>query len=451
MKNDDIKNIAVIGSGYVGTTTAAFLANSGFNVKALDINESKVNTINSGKSPFFEVGLDELISGAINQGTLTATSNYSEAVSDADIIISCVGTPDKPDGSSNLEYVFAAAKSSKPFLKPNTIYVQKSTVPVGTGRQVIKLLPENVAYVSNPEFLREGTAVYDTLLFDRIVAGGDSQGAVDTVLDIYKKSSSHSTVISKISGGIAAEEVKNHSGKYIPSTLESAELIKVTANAFLALKISFANSIAKLCDEANADVNDVMDGVGSDKRIGRAFLNASRGYGGGCFPKDVSGLISSALEHGVDLPIMTAATDVNASMAGYIVHKAEKQIGDLSGKKVAVLGLAFKAGTSDARKSPAVKVANLLSNSGAIVKAYDPEANEEASEDLLGSIQLVASMSEAIQDAEIVFIGTDWPEFTDVANLVDQAKKLTAIVDCMNCMNKSFVKNAGYTYVGVGR
>jgi len=450
LMEDKVKKVAVIGSGYVGTTTAAFLANAGFEVVALDIDSKKVETLNSGKSPFYEIGLDELISSGVSKDTLIASSSYEKAITNADIVISCVGTPDNPDGSSNLEYVFSAAETSAPFLKNGAVYVQKSTVPVGTGRKVIKLLPAHVSYVSNPEFLREGTAVYDTMLFDRIVVGGQDLGGVEKIQDLYKAIQKSASKISKICGGIAADKIKEHSGKYITTTLESAELIKVTANAFLALKISFANSIAKLSDETGADVNGVMDGIGSDKRIGRAFLNAGRGYGGGCFPKDVSGLISSALEYGVDMPIMIAATDVNESMAGYIVEKVKKQLGSFSGKKVAVLGLAFKSGTSDARKSSAVKIANLLLKEGAKISAYDPKANHEAKKDLRSDVSVCNSAKEAINDAEVIFIATDWPEFKDLAWLKDSGN-LKTVVDCMNCLNKDIMEEQNITYIGVGR
>lgn len=442
--------IGVIGSGYVGTTTAAFLANSGYDVVALDVDEKKVEVINSGKSPFYEIGLDELISAGIINKSLIATTSYKKAIGDADFVISCVGTPDLPDGSSNLEYVFSAAEEAAKYLKPGAIYVQKSTVPVGTGRKVIKLLPENSRYCSNPEFLREGTAVYDTLLFDRIVVGSDDKTAAEKLCDVYKSVEKNAKAISAITGGIGKKELINHAGSYITTTLESAELIKVTANAFLALKISFANSIAKLCDEADGDVNDVMDAVGADKRIGRAFFNAGRGYGGGCFPKDVSGLISSALEYGVDLPIMTSATDVNESMAGYVITKAEKELGNLAGKKVSVLGLAFKAGTSDARKSPAVKMANYLVKAGATVCAYDPEAIHEAKEHLNDEVHLAESIKECSGEADVICIATDWPEFKDLSKLIESAPGAIAIIDSMNCLDKEEVLSLGLKYVGVG-
>lgn len=445
-----VKKIAIIGSGYVGTTTAALLAHAGYNVVALDIDPKKIDILNSGKSPFYETGLDELIAAGLASGTLSATTNYEKAVLDADVVISCVGTPDNPDGSSNLEYVFSAAKSANRYLKPDAVYVQKSTVPVGTGRQAMTLLPNN-AYVSNPEFLREGTAVYDTLLYDRIVVGGNDNKALDSVLDLYKNIERNAEKISKISGGIGQKEIKDHSGQHIKTTLESAELIKVTSNAFLALKISFANSIAKLCDETNGDVNDVMDAIGADKRIGRSFLNAGRGYGGGCFPKDVSGLISSAKKHGVDMPIMDATVEVNDSMPGYIIEKAENKIGSLDDKNVTVLGLAFKAGTSDSRKSRAILMANILQEKGCKVSAYDPEANEEAAKDLNPQVDICGSINEAIENAEVIFVATEWPEFKKVSNWLPMGKSTKTIVDCMNLLDENIISGSGITYIGVGR
>jgi UDPglucose 6-dehydrogenase len=240
--------------------------------------------------------------------------------------------------------------------------------------------------------------------------------------------------------------------RYMTTSLESAELIKVTSNAFLALKISFANSIAKFADQTGANITEVVDAVGADARIGRAFLNAGRGYGGGCFPKDVSGLISSASQHGVDLPIMTAAAEVNESMPGYIVNKAQKALGKLQGKRVAVLGLAFKAGTSDARRSPGAKMANILAHAGANVSAYDPEANEEAEAELRKDVTLCDNLEKAVHGADAVFIATNWPEFVEY-DLAKLAKHMHGklLVDAMNAYNRDHVEQAGLTYLGVGR
>ncbi|NCO10965.1 UDP-glucose/GDP-mannose dehydrogenase family protein [Candidatus Saccharibacteria bacterium] len=442
-------NIVVIGSGYVGTTAAAIFATSGHKVTAVDIDEKKVASLNEGKAPFFEEGLDNLITDAVKNDDLVATASY-EAVASADVVFSCVGTPDNPDGSSNLTYVFDVAKKAAEEMKPGAIFVQKSTVPVGTGREVLKLFPETISYVSNPEFLRESTAIYDTLFFDRVVAGGDDTDACSTILELHGTVETHAKDIAVISDiSVDIDALAKHSGEYVTTRLESAELIKVTSNAFLALKISFANSIAQLADTTHADIDEVMGVVGSDARIGKAFFKAGRGYGGGCFPKDVSGLISSAKSFGVNMPIMTAASDVNASMPSYIIERIKK-VHKLEGVPVAVLGLAFKAGTSDARKSPAVKLANLLVKEGAHVSAYDPQASEEAAPDLDASATLCESIASAVKAARIVVVATDWPEFKDLS-WVRAINTKPLVVDAVNCLVPSDVQALGAEYLGVGR
>ena len=439
--------IAVIGNGYVGTTTGAILAHAGHNVIGLDVDQSKVDVINDGKAPFYEVGLNSLIESAVTAKTLVATTDYKTAIADADVIFSCVGTPDNPDGSSNLDYVFAAASEAAKYIRPEAIYVQKSTVPVGTGRKVQKLLPDNTRYVSNPEFLRESTSIEDTLLFDRVVAGGDDESAIETIFDLYRTIETHADNIAKQAGlDELAQQIADNSGDYVATALESAELIKVSANAFLAMKITFANSIAKLCDQTGADVAEVMAAVGADGRIGKAFLNAGRGFGGGCFPKDVSGLIASATEFNTELPVMNAVMTVNKSMPGYILNKVQEQTGPLYNKDVSVLGLAFKPGTSDARKSPAVAIANRLDSIGAEVVTYDPQASDEAKPDLRTDVKVVDSIDAALRATTVVFVATDWPEFeapvTKLRNCI--------VVDCMNSLDRSQF-NQSVTYIGVGR
>lgn len=443
-------NIVVIGSGYVGTTAAGLFAIAGHSVTALDIDKAKVETINSGKAPFYEQGLDEVIAHTVNSGSLKASSTY-ESIKDADFVFSCVGTPDNTDGSSNLEYVYDAAKEAAKHLKADAIYIQKSTVPVGTGRKVMELLPKNTPYVSNPEFLRESTAIYDTVLFDRVLAGGDDKRANQSVLDLHRTVEGATKQIISISGiTIPEDRLDNKKGEYVQASLESAELIKVTANAFLALKISFANSIAKLCDATGADIKQVMDVVGGDARIGRAFFNAGRGYGGGCFPKDVSGLISSAKSFGVDMGIMNAATEVNESMVDYVIDRTASNLGrDLGGVNVAVLGLAFKSGTSDVRKSPALKIANKLDAKGASVITYDPEAIEEAQEGgLSADITVAKNIFDAVSSAEVVIIATEWPEFRDISKWLPDATSCQLVVDAMNCATNI---PEGIDYVAIGR
>ncbi len=445
--------ITVLGAGYVGLSTAAVLSNAGQTVYLIEPDARKLKIIQSGRSFFYEDGIDVLIKKAVNTKRLIPTDDYSLAVPNSSIIFSCVGTPDNPDGSSNLSYVFAAASEAAKYLKSGTIYAQKSTVPVGTGVKIQELFTNfkvNAAYVSNPEFLREGTAIIDTLWFDRVVVGSDNKAAANKIIKLYQSIEAKRSRIASLAKLKSADKL--HKGQYFITNRSSAELIKVTANAFLALKISFANSIAKLADHSDADINEVMDVVGADKRIGRAFLNAGRGYGGGCFPKDVSGLISSASEYGVDLQIMTAATELNFSMPGYIANKAKKILGKLENKKVAVLGLSYKAGTSDARKSPGVALANILARNRAEVRVFDPKAKGEAEENLQRHIEVCQSLEAAVKNADAVFITTDWPEF--LRYNLSKLKSLMRgklLVDCMDVYSIDKVEKAGLDYTGVGR
>ena len=443
------KQITILGAGYVGLTTAALLAQCGYIVYIIEPNDKRLASIRNGRSFFYEAGINTLIQAGLDSYNLRPTNSYEEAIPGSHIVFSCVGTPDSPDGSSNLTYVFTAAKEAAKHMPEDTIYVQKSTVPVGTGRKLTELFSQLVptaSYISSPEFLREGTAIQDTLFPDRVVAGGDNNEAIEEVLTIYRKLEKHSSTIAHLCG----TSTQNTSPLYIATSLNSAELIKVTANAFLALKISFANSIAKLADTVDADIVEVMDAVGADPRIGRAFLNAGRGYGGGCFPKDVSGLIASGLQNGVDLEIMQATQAVNSSMPSYIVHKLQTALGkDIKGTSVAVLGLAFKAGTSDVRRSPGIVMANMLAKRGASVSAYDPQATEEASHEITSSVALHDTLSSAIKNVDCIIIATDWPEF--IEQPTDIYASANILVDATNRLNPQAVKEAGLQYIGIGR
>ena len=443
--------ITVLGAGYVGLTGAALFAKSGYKVYIVEPNEDRLSVIKQGKSFFFEEGINPIIKQCINEGYLIPTNSYKESVPYSDIIFSSVGTPDNPDGSSNLTYIFSAAEEAAKYIRPGSIYVQKSTVPVGTGKKLINLfrsLKVSVSYVSNPEFLREGTAIYDTLYFDRVVVGSNDQDAVDKVLDLYRSLERCRDSIAQF----ANITTKSRNGQYIATTLNSAELIKITANAFLALKISFANSIALLADATDADINEVMDAVGADERIGRAFLNAGRGYGGGCFPKDVSGLIASCHEFGVDSSILSAAQSINKSMPSYIIDKVTSHLGNLTNKRIAVLGLAFKAGTSDVRKSPGIEIVNLLHEKGAIITAHDPQANKEAVKNAHHEITPLDSITEAIYGADAIIVATEWPEFRDypISKIVSQMNG-TLFVDAVNMFDKVSLTQNGLVYLGVGR
>lgn len=456
MKANSDGVISVIGAGYVGLASSVVFAGAGYKVYLVDIDKHKIKLIKKGEAPFYETGIQDLIKRGLDKGNLIPTDSYAEAISNSHIVFSCVGTPDSPDGSTNLQYVFDAANEALKYMQNGTLYAQKSTVSVGTGVKIASLFAKSgkhVEYISNPEFLREGTALRDTLWFDRIVVGNGSRKAIGHIFELYGQVEKWRQDIASSAGIVPPDNAPV--GEYIIATnVKSAELTKLAANSFLALKISFANSIAKLADKAGADINEVMAAVGSDPRIGRDFLNAGRGYGGGCFPKDVSGLIASALEHGVDMDIMEAVQDVNASMPGYIMEKLQNYFqGNLKGRKMAILGLSFKAGTSDTRRSPGITLANLLVAADADVRVYDPEAMVEAAPQLHQKVQPQSSLSAAIKDAAAILVATDWPDFIhrEVSDYRQQTQPPTLLVDCMNRFDILSVKRAGLEYMGIGR
>ncbi len=464
------KTITIAGTGYVGLTTATVLANVGYKVWTIDIDPKKIETIRGGKSYFFESGLDEFVKKAVDGGNLLPTTEYAQAVAESDIIFSCVGTPDREDGTPNLDYIYQVveqvANECKKANKTQVIFVQKSTVPVGTGKKLLeyskKINPDlNLRYVSNPEFLREGSALYDTLVVDRLVIGSSDREAREEIAQIFSEVNEFALTLehngytdyaATYHSAFAEAEKIDFAQKVQLMGVESAELVKVTANAFLSLKISFANSIAMLADVTGANVQEVMNGVGADIRIGRSFLYPGLGWGGGCFPKDVSGLIAVANEHGVPQPIMEQAVAVNAGMVDYVIKKAKNLVGDdLKGKKVAVLGLSFKPGTSDVRKSPAIKLCNKLVEKGAVVRAFDPQAMEEARADLDEQVTLTDSIDECIIGADLVMIATDWKEFI-VYDWASGIKKVAgkALVDARNCLDGEKIIDIGWQYIDIG-
>lgn len=443
--------ITILGAGYVGLSTAALLSNCGYTVYLIEPNQERLSTIKTGRSFFYEKGVDPLIAAGLQRKTLIPTDSYEISVPNSSIVFSCVGTPDNPDGSHNLTYVFSAAEQAAKLMKPQSIFVQKSTVPVGTGAEIQALFTElgvDVAYVSNPEFLRESTAIGDTLWPDRVVAGSDNELARLTILDVYKSLAENSEALATVATIVAPTVVPQT--EYIGTSIPSAELIKVTANAFLALKISFANSIAMLSDKVGADVSEVMAAVGADKRIGKQFLQAGRGYGGGCFPKDVDGLIQSGQQHGVDLTIMKAAQAVNKSMPHYVVDKLLAQIGSLTGKRIAVLGLAFKAGTSDVRKSPGVAIANLLAQAGAEVSAHDPQANNEATHELDNAVLVANEIQAALQQIDAVVVATYWTEYV-ADTFLPILPPGVVLLDAVNVYDPTVCAKHGITHIGIGR
>jgi UDPglucose 6-dehydrogenase len=421
--------ISIIGTGYVGLTLASLTSKVGYKTYCIDVIPKKIETIKKSKSYFYELGLDDLVKQGIDSGNLVPTLDYKEGLNDADIVFLCVGTPSDGNGRFDLSYLLSAIKEAVKCVKDGVIFVQRSTVAVGTGKTVMKMIDEinpdlEYTYLSSPEFLREGSAVIDSIRPDRIVVGGDNEKAKEKVFKIFKEIDGIASQIIKESPEIskyAMNNISNGNGKdlkfkdkCISTKLESAELIKVTANSFLATKISFANNIARLCDKVDANVNEVMDGVGMDRRISRSFLYAGIGFGGGCFPKDVKGLINSLDEHNVDSQFFNEVLDVNSSQVDYVID-CIKEMGIKSGK-VGVLGLAFKQGTSDVRESPACRLCEALVEDGYEVIGTDPQAIEEAKKMFpeRDNPKYTEDIEDVFKDSSIVVLATDWPEFKEL-------------------------------------
>ncbi|ADV65819.1 UDP-glucose dehydrogenase family protein [Deinococcus maricopensis] len=407
-------NITIVGTGYVGLGTAIMLAYLGYRVTGLDTDLQKIERLRAGDLPIYEPGLDELLRQA--QGNLTWTTSYEESIPKADIIFICVGTPALPSGQPNLTYLESAARSVARNLDGKTqIIVNKSTVPIGTADWMTRILEEHAVHyhtnrydiVSNPEFLREGTALSDSLYPDRIVLGG-RPWAVARLHELYAPLIEQSFT--------PPPHVPRPSGYTRPAvvntTLTSAEMIKYAANAFLALKISYANEMAGLCECVGADIEEVTGGIGLDARIGTRFLAAGAGWGGSCFGKDTSALVSTGEEYGYDMPILRAAIDVNRRQRTLVIEKLQRHLRLLKGKRVAVLGMAFKPNTDDLRDAPAHDFIARLASLGASVVAYDPVAMPRARQEW-GHLQYseARSASAALAGADAVIIATEWDEF----------------------------------------
>lgn len=427
-------DVCVIGAGYVGLTTSAVLADLGHHVTCVDKNKDRIELLNRGICPLYEPGLEELMQK--NRSRLTFSDQVGEAIRQNSVIYICVGTPPMPDGSTNLSYILSVIDDLATYIQSPKTIVTKSTVPLGTNELIRKLLIEKgvdrelFKLVSNPEFLREGTAVYDMFNPDKTVVGledGDT-ASLQVMKTLYH--------------GIDCP--------FVVTTLNDAELIKFSANAFLATKISFINEIARICDRSNADVTTVASTIGLDPRIGKHFLQAGLGYGGSCFPKDLSSLIHSATEKGIKPAILEAAQFVNDTQLDFYIEKIKEHLDDYSSKKVAVLGIAFKPDTDDIRSSRSVLLIEKLEKLGLQVVAYDPKA-KLPSENNHGATQ-VDSINEAIKDADCVVIATDWPVFKSLDwNEAKKEMKGTLIVDGRNCVDPLEVRKHGLLYVGVGR
>jgi len=451
--------VTVIGAGYVGLTTALALAYIGHDVAVVEKDREKLEILREGRSPLYEKGLDELLK--IVREDVFFTENLDDCVPSADIVMIAVGTPAKKNGEADLSYVEQAVKGIAESLRPGGSYtiVIKSTVPVGTNEMVSQKLSQllnqrnvscDVHIVSNPEFLREGMALQDTFYPERIVVGTRSRKAISDLQQLYQPITQQTFT--------PPEFLPRPNGLQLPHFIivepASAEMIKYAANAFLALKISFINEIAGLCEKVGADITDVAKGIGTDKRIGNSFLNAGIGWGGSCFPKDTLALLELARQKGYAMPIVAAAREVNYRMRKEAVAKLRKHLGDFKGKKVAVLGLAFKPGTDDLRDAPALDIIRELLAEGAEVSACDPVALRNARKAFEGvaNISFFEDPYEAALGADAVVLATEWPQWAniDFGRLRQQVRN-PLFFDGRNFFNPDEVFKSGFQYLGVGR
>lgn len=428
--------IAIVGTGYVGLVTGVCLSEIGHQVTCIDVDELKVDKMRAGISPIYEPGLDELMKKNIAAERLYFTTSHEEGFRDAEAIYIAVGTPPREDGTANLSYVEEVARSIAAHIQNYTVVITKSTVPVGTNYRIKQMIAAGAEgraqfdVVSNPEFLREGTAVQDAFQGDRIVIGSDSPRAAQIV-----------------------EEINKPFGIPVYHTdISSAEMIKYASNAFLATKISFINEISVLCEKLGANVEDVAAGMGMDKRIGSQFLRAGIGYGGSCFPKDTKALVQIAgnVEHEFDL--LKSVIQVNNKQQRLLVDKAKARFGSLADKTVALLGLAFKPHTDDMRESASIVVSRQLVEEGARIQAYDPIQPELAAHLLPQEVMLCRTLEEALAHADCVFIITDWPEFKtmDLAKAI-QLLKSPVFFDGRNCFSLEHAAAHGIEYHSIGR
>jgi UDPglucose 6-dehydrogenase len=379
--------IAIVGLGYVGLTTALAFSHLGHKVMGYDIDDVRVKGLNLGKSPIFEKDIEELLSASLNSGAVKFTTHAQEAVGDAEFIFICVPTPQRDDGSADLSFVMSAAAQICPLMRQESVFITKSTVPVGTGGRIVAQIGDlNLHVASNPEFLREGTAIADFLKPDRVVVGAANEAIANRILALYQKIDAPKLAVS----------------------MESAELIKHASNTFLAMKLAFINDIAFLCEQVDADIEEVAKGIGLDSRIGSKFLKAGPGWGGSCFPKDTKALETIARSYGVEMPLITAAIESNFQAHNRVVARVQELTGgNVKGKTIAAWGLAFKANTDDTRSSPAVAIISALIALGATVRAYDPVARVLPAEDLIQ----VDSPIAAAEGADVLVLLTEWPEF----------------------------------------
>ena len=431
--------LAIIGTGYVGLITGACFAEFGYQTVCIDKDENRVNDLNNSKCPFYEPGIEDLLDKHLNKTKLLSFSNsLSASLHDADIIFITVGTPTKRiEGEADLSFVWNVAEEISNNINKYCIVVTKSTVPVGTTKEVKSIIAKkinekNFDVVSNPEFLREGSAINDFMRPDRVVIGCENKKSEDIMKELYRPLYLLETPL-------------------ISTTVESAEIIKYASNSFLATKISFINQVADLCEKVGADVQDVAKGMGIDKRIGNKFLHAGPGYGGSCFPKDVKAFITTAQKHDVDLSILSSVDTFNENRINKISKKIISKANLIKGDYVGLLGLSFKPNTDDVRDSTSLKIAKLLQDRGIFVKVYDPEAMNNAKKENT-ELQLFDSPYEVCEDTKAIIIGTEWNEFRALNFLkIQKSSKNLIIFDLRNIYNAKEIEELGLQYFGTGK
>jgi len=430
--------IAVIGTGYVGLVSGVCFANLGFEVICVDKDQSKIDNLKKNISPIFEEGLNELLAEVKSNNKILFTTNLEEALEESEVVFIAVGTPQSEDGSADLSYVFSAAKEIIKLSKTDKVIVTKSTVPAGTGYQIKKIIQEtkssvNFYVASNPEFLREGCAIYDFMNPDRIVVGVENEESKNILLKIYQKFSADKIVITDII---------------------TAELIKYASNSFLATKIAFINEIADLCEVSGGNIKEISKAIGLDSRIGEKFLNPGPGFGGSCFPKDIAAILDFARKNQVDLSVINSAMTSNKKRKEKIAEKISAIFNhQISDKKIAFLGLAFKANTDDIRYSPSINIIKKLAKKAAKIFAHDPQAIENSRKELIdfNNVEFSSNIEEVVKDVDLIVISTEWEEYKniDFANLRKKIK-CNKIFDLRNLFDTKKIQSLGFEYFYIG-
>lgn len=436
-------NIAIVGTGYVGLVSGTCFAEMGVNVTCVDVNKEKIESLVNGKIPIYEPGLDEMVLRNHREGRLNFTTDLTGCLDDVEIVFSAVGTPPDEDGSADLQYVLAVARTFGQNIKKYTVLVTKSTVPVGTAKKVKAAIQEELDkrgeqipfdVASNPEFLKEGAAIKDFMSPDRVVIGVETERAKELMSKLYRP-------------------VMLNNFRVIFTDIPSAEMIKYAANSMLATRISFMNDIANLCELVGADVNMVRKGIGTDSRIGSKFLYPGCGYGGSCFPKDVKALIKTSEKYGYEMKVLKAVEEVNESQKNVLFNKLSKHYGgDLKGKTIALWGLAFKPETDDMREATALVIIQLLLDAGCKVQVFDPVAMEECKRRVGDKVVYSKDMYEAVLDADALLLLTEWKQFRIPSwGVVEKAMKDKLVIDGRNIYDPAEMDSLGFSYYCIGR